>query len=252
MLIIFIILGCSLASFYTALAMRLCNGESIVKPRSHCNYCNHVLSWYDLIPVVSFLITNGKCRYCHKKLEKTYILMELLGGFLFGLCFYLYSYSYELIASLIISSLLLIIFVSDFKYLIILDGTVYFGAIIIIILKIVFFGIHSALLSLISSIVIFLFMYLIKILGDKIFKRESLGGGDIKLSLFIGATLGLKLSLISIVIASFIALPYALYYMNSKKEKEVPFGPFLILATLVTFIFMEPISKYLIALFIIN
>ena len=252
MLIIFIILGSCLASFYTALAMRLCNGESIVKPRSHCNDCNHVLNWYDLIPVISYLISGGKCHYCHKKLDKVYILMELLGGFLFGLCFCLYGYSYELIVSLIIASLLLIIFVSDFKYLIILDGTVYIGVLLVIILKLIFFGIHAMLLSMASAVIMFLFMYGIKLLGDIIFKRESLGGGDIKLALFIGATLGLKLSLVTVVISSFITLPYALYYVYNKKEKEVPFGPFLIVATMLTFVLMKHITKYIIALFIIN
>ena len=88
-------------------------------------------------------------------------------------------------------------------------------------------------------------------MGDLVFKKESLGGGDIKLALFIGATLGIKLSLINIVIASFIALPYALYYVITKKEKEVPFGPFLITANLLCFIFSSLITKYIISLFII-
>lgn len=252
MVILFIILGCVFASFYTALAMRLSNGESIIKPGSHCNNCNHLLKWYDLIPILSYIILKGKCRYCHKKLDLTYILIELLGGLLFGFSYYLYGISYELIASLIISSLLMIIFVSDFKYLIIIDGVVYVGAIIIIILKYIYFGFNASLNSLISAIIMFLFMLFIKLVGDKIFKRESLGGGDIKLALFIGSTLGLKLSLITIVIASFIALPYAIYYVNKKQEKEVPFGPFLICATLITFYLMEPITNYIISLFIIK
>ena len=250
--ILFVILGCVLASFYTVIGMRASNGESIVKPGSHCTICNHSLKWYDLIPLISFILLNGKCRYCHKKMDNTYLLMELLGGFLFGLSYLLYGVSYELLASLIISSLIIIIFVSDFKYLIILDGVVYIGAILIIILKFIYFTPKAALLSLISAIVMFLFMLSIKLIGDKVFKRESLGGGDIKLTLFIGATLGIKLSLITIVISSFIALPYALYFVTHNKEKEVPFGPFLIVATLITFIFTEPITKYIIALFIIN
>ena len=250
--ILFIIIGCVFASFYTVIGMRLSNGESIVKPGSHCNNCNHPLKWYDLIPILSFILLNGKCRYCHKKMDITYILMELLGGFLFGLSYFLYGISYELLASLIISSLIIIIFVSDFKYLIIIDGVVYIGTILIILLKLIYFTPKASLFSLISAILMFLFMLFIKFLGDKIFKRESLGGGDIKLALFIGATLGIKLSLITIVIASFIALPYALYFVSKKKEREVPFGPFLIAATLITFIFTEPITNYIITLFIIG
>ena len=240
-----------MASFYTALAMRLSNGESIIKPGSHCNNCNHALKWYDLIPIFSYVLLKGKCRYCKHKLELTYLLIELIGGLLFGLSYYLYGISYELLASLIISSLLMIIYVSDFKYLIILDGVVYVGAILIIILKFIYFDFNASLYSFISAIIMFSFMLFIKLVGDKVFKKESLGGGDIKLALFIGATLGLKLSLISIVIASFVALPYAIYYVSKKEEKEVPFGPFLISATLITFYLMEPITNYIISLFII-
>ena len=240
-----------MASFYTALAMRLSNGESIIKPGSHCNNCNHALKWYDLIPIFSYVLLKGKCRYCKHKLELTYLLIELIGGLLFGLSYYLYGISYELLASLIISSLLMIIYVSDFKYLIILDGVVYVGAILIIVLKFIYFGFNASLYSFISAVIMFSFMLFIKLVGDKVFKKESLGGGDIKLALFIGATLGLKLSLISIVIASFVALPYAIYYVSKKEEKEVPFGPFLISATLITFYLMEPITNYIISLFII-
>ena len=113
------------------------------------------------------------------------------------------------------------------------------------------FGFNASLYSFISAVIMFSFMLFIKLVGDKVFKKESLGGGDIKLALFIGATLGLKLSLISIVIASFVALPYAIYYVSKKEEKEVPFGPFLISATLITFYLMEPITNYIISLFII-
>ena len=67
-------------------------------------------------------------------------------------------------------------------------------------------------------------MYLIKLLGDKIFQRESLGGGDIKLSFVIGLTLNIRLAFVSIVLASFIALPYALYLMKKDGNKEMPFG----------------------------
>ena len=252
MVVLFIILGCVFASFYTALAMRLSNGESIVKPGSHCNMCNHSLKWYDLFPVFSFVFLKGKCRYCHKDLDKTYVLMELLGGFLFAACYLMYGISYELLAMLIVSSLLMIIYVSDFKYLIILDGVVYVGFILIIVLKYIYFGLKVSLLSFASGILLFLFMLLIKLIGDKLFKRESLGGGDIKLALFIGSVLGIKLALVSIVIASFITLPYALYYLYKKKEREVPFGPFLITATFITFMFMEPFSRLLNYLFIID
>ena len=87
----------------------------------------------------------------------------------------------------------------------------------------------------------FIFMYLVKLFGDKAFKRESLGGGDIKLAFFIGCTLGLRLAFVSLIIASFLALPYASYYVVKKQEREIPFGPFLITGVLITFMLSNQI-----------
>lgn len=84
-------------------------------------------------------------------------------------------------------------------------------------------------------------MYLVKLFGDKAFKRESLGGGDIKLAFFIGCTLGLRLAFVSLIIASFLALPYASYYVVNKQEREIPFGPFLITGVLITFMLSNQI-----------
>ena len=115
------IIGAVLGSFYMVVGDRLPNNESIVVPRSHCSKCNHTLSWYELIPIVSYIIQRGKCKNCHTKLSISYMLIEILSGTLFALSYYLYGFNYEFFMSIIISSLLIIIYVSDFKYLIIND-----------------------------------------------------------------------------------------------------------------------------------
>ena len=88
-------------------------------------------------------------------------------------------------------------------------------------------------------------MLVIKFIGDKAFKRESLGGGDIKLAFFIGAVLGWKLAFISLVIASLLALPVAFYYLIKLKDREVPFGPFLIIATFIVYLFSSEILEFI-------
>lgn len=251
MILLFIILGIILASFYGVVAMRWSNSQSIIKPASHCEYCNEPLRWYDLIPIFSYIIQGGKCRYCHKKLPFLYLGIEILSGLLFGIGYLLYGLDYQLIIYIIIVSLTIIIIVSDFLYLIILDRTTFISIGLTIIVKYIFEGFDTTLHYIITGLIIFAFMYIIKLLGDLIFKRESLGGGDIKLGLFIGLVLGLKLGLVSIIVASCIALPYALYYVAKKKEKEVPFGPFLILATLICFIFANPIGSFINYLFVL-
>ena len=235
------IIGAVLGSFYMVVGDRLPNNESIVVPRSHCSKCNHTLSWYELIPIVSYIMQGGKCKNCHTKLSISYMLIEILSGTLFALSYYLYGFNYEFFMSIIISSLLIIIYVSDFKYLIINDEPLIIAITLSIITNFVFLGTIKGLYLIISGLVMFIFMYLVKLFGDKAFKRESLGGGDIKLAFFIGCTLGLRLAFVSLIIASFLALPYASYYVVKKQEREIPFGPFLITGVLITFMLSNQI-----------
>ena len=245
MLVVFVILGMCLASFYHVLATRTSNNESIIKPASHCEFCKKKLKWYELIPVVSYIIQGGMCNYCHKKLPLSYFISEVLVGFMFGLGYYLYGISYELFAYLIIVSLTTIIFISDFKYLVILDYPLFISTIIILLLKFFYFGLTPSLKALVSGAILVIFMLLIKLLGDKVYKRESLGWGDVKLALFMGAVLGIKLGFAALILGSIIALPYAIYYVTKKEEKEIPYGPFLIVAVLIVFIFTKDISNFI-------
>ena len=89
----------------------------------------------------------------------------------------------------------------------------------------------------------FLVLLLIKLFGDKAFKKESLGGGDIKLAILLGVVLGIKLGLAAFILSAFIAFPYAIIVSIIKKEPIVPFGPFIISALLIVFLNMDLFSK---------
>jgi leader peptidase (prepilin peptidase)/N-methyltransferase len=251
--VLIFILGLVMGSFYMVVGSRRPLNESILLPRSHCDLCHHQLSWYELIPVISYLIQGGKCRNCHQKMSIFYPLMELLSGLLFLLSFLIYfpSFSYyNLFVALILSSLLIIIFVSDFKFYVLLDGPLIISITLIFILKLIFFNSQLAFLSLGSGFIVFLIMYLIKVVGDHVFKRESLGGGDVKLSFLIGLTVGLRLSALSILFGSLLALPFAYFAILKNKEREIPYGPFLITGLLITFYFLEPLTTIITTLFI--
>ena len=116
-------------------------------------------------------------------------------------------------------------------------------------MKFAFFGFETFLVSLCSGILIFIFMMIIRYIGNKIFKQESLGGGDIKLSMLFGFMLGIKLSIVSLVIGSFLAFPCAVYYSLTDKSREIPFGPFLVTGLYLVFVFMEPINRFLSIIF---
>lgn len=244
-LIYLFVIGLVMGSFYTVVGLRIPLNESIIKPRSHCDNCHKELKWYELIPIISWVIEGGRCKKCHSKIPAFYPIIELLTGFLFALSYHLYGISYEFFSMLVISSLLIIILVSDFKYLVILDSPLVIGSILILGLKWYYFGFRTFIVSLISGFCLFLFMFTIKFIGDKIFKRESLGGGDIKLATFFGFTLGIRLSFMAIVLGSFLAFPYALYYVIKSKEKEIPFGPFLIIGMLIIFLLQSLINNFI-------
>ena len=252
MIVLFFVLGSVLASFYVCLALRWSNDISIVKGRSYCDNCHTTLNALDLIPIFSYIFLGGRCRYCKTKISPMNLISEIALGTLFALGYYLYGFSYELYAYLIITSLLLIIFVSDFKYLVILDYPLFLGVILILILKYIYFGFDGFKNALISGVFLVVLLLLIKVVGDKVFKRESLGWGDVKLVLFMGVVLGIRLGLTSMVGASFMALPYATYYVAKKDEREIPFGPFLILSVFIIFLFMDQVDYLIKVLFMIK
>ena len=214
-----------------------------------CPHCTNSYSPLNTLPIFPYVINYGKCPYCHNKISIKYPLAELLTGIVFSLSFVIYGLTYEMITLNLIFSLLIIIYISDFKYFIIQNKTLIIFTTISLILKEIYFGTKTFLLSLLSGLLIFLFVFIIKKIGDKLFKVESLGGGDVKLSFYFGCLLGVRLGIVAIVIGSFLAFPYALYYAITKVEKEIPFGPFLITALLVTFIFMQPILNFLTTIF---
>lgn len=233
------IIGTILGSFYYVVGTRIPNNKSLISPRSHCTHCNHTLKFYELIPILSFIFLRGKCHACHKKISLEYLTYELLTGILF-LCSYIkYGFSYEFFILLIISSLVVLIFITDFNYMIILDSPLVISLILIFSLKWYYFNMQEALFCLVNGLFSFLTMLLIRAIGNKIFKKESLGGGDIKFMFITGMILGYKFTMISLVLATFIALPYAVAVMYLKKDNEVPFGPFLVSSLFLVFFFFE-------------
>jgi leader peptidase (prepilin peptidase)/N-methyltransferase len=234
-IMIFFILGTIMGSFYNVVAYRLPNGMSLIKPASHCTNCNHKLGAMELIPIVSYIIQLGKCKNCGQKIAIFYPIFEFLTGVLFAISYLVFGLTGELIVALTFSSTLLIVVLADIKYMIIPDELLIFSGIMLIIERLMM---GSEILNiLLDAIIPFVFLILVKILGDFLFKKESLGGGDIKLMTIIGLTLGWQTCIISIALAAFIALPISLIILFIKKTNVIPFGPFLSMAALILYYF---------------
>lgn len=248
--IISFIFGIVLGSFYNVVGYRLPLKQSIIKPSSHCPNCNHSLKPIELVPIFSYIFLKGKCKSCGQKISLFYPIFELITGILFALAYIVFGSTINLAIALILISVLLIIIISDYQTMIIPDEVLIFG---IISLAITFFikgGIELVIISLINGFVAFAIMYLIKKLGDFLFKKESMGGGDIKLMFLFGMVFGYEMSLVIIAIASFIGLPISLFLLFKpiKKKYEdvpansIPFGPFLAVAALLVLFFKIDIN----------
>ena len=245
-LIIFFILGTVLGSFYNVVGYRLPKEESVLKPKnSYCPNCHNTLKWYELIPILSYIMQLGKCRHCHHKISIFYPMIEFLTGILFAVCFYSFGYSYELVIALVLSSLFCIVIVSDINYLIIPDEVTLMAAILIGIIEFLMKGLVGGLQAIGSGILLFLVMYLIMLLGNFMFKKESLGGADIKLMFVAGLALGPLLGLMVIFIASVIALPVSLIIYIVDRENVIPFGPFIVAGMLILFLLKIDLNMFM-------
>lgn len=239
------IFGMLLGSFYNVVGYRMPKGESIVNPPSHCPNCNNRLSLFELIPVFSYLMQLGKCKHCKKKISLFYPFFELCSGLLFALAYMTFGFNIELLIALIFISMTLIIIISDIHYFIILDEVLIFAIVLIGTLYYIDGGFSLLGNHTLNGIIAFTVMFAIKKLGDFMFKKESMGGGDIKLLFVYGFVFGFEMAIISIFIASFIGLPVSIAMMSMKKLKDriIPFGPFLSIAALIILFLQLDIDK---------
>ncbi len=227
------IIGTVFGSFYNVVGYRVPNNMSISFPASHCPNCNHKLKFYELIPIFSYIFLRGKCFKCKEKISLFYPFFEFLTGISFLLSYIVFGFSFEFLIAITFLSILIIITISDLKYYIIPDEVLIVGIILIIvenIIRIIFSDISimdGLIFPLLSALASFLTLYLFKLFGDFVFKKESLGGGDIKLLFFIGLVLGYDMSIVTIFIASFIALPLSVVTLIKENKNVIPFGPYL-------------------------
>ena len=239
-LITFFLLGLFFGTFFTCIGKRLPNHENIFLIDNKCNKCFHKLYLTEMVPIFSYIFLRGRCRYCHAKIDNLYTYMELFTGILFAFAYYAFGISFELLIALGIVSMLIIISVSDMSYYIIPDEVLIFFSGYFIIINCLSNGIYSSLFSILSGLFLFVLMYSIMWLGSVIFKKECLGGGDVKMMFVFGLVLHPVLGLISIFIGSLLALPISLLMLWRKNEKMVPFGPFLLISF--TFIYFTKID----------
>ena len=243
--VVFFLFGSIFGSFFNVVGYRLPKEESIVYPPSHCPNCNHQLTAIELIPILSYIFLGAKCKNCHIKISPFYPIFEFITGFLFFMAYKKFGLNLETLLAIVFLSTLVIVFISDYQTMIIPDQVIVVSAILMIILMFFTRGIFGLGSSILSGIIAFGIMWLLKALGDYMFKKESMGGGDIKLLFLFGLYFGWEMAIISIFIASFIGLPVSIIILLIKKDNVIPFGPFLSMAAVIITLLQLDIAKVL-------
>lgn len=252
------IFGMLWGSFLNVWVYRTRVGQSIFKPASFCPNCGHTIRWYDLIPVLSFLLLKGKCRDCKKKISLQYPLIELATGVLSVVVFLstvvatthpltLQTIPYvTLIRDLAIVFFLEFVFIYDFLYGEIPDKVTLIPAFVLFLFSLIFKwnNFQNLVIGVLIGAGFFLAQFLIS-------KGRWIGGGDIRLGFFMGVILGSSLIAVALFFAyiggAILAIPLLLL---KKKERQstLPFGTFLSTATVVASLWGKDIMDWYLSL----
>jgi len=253
MTIIFLfIIGAITGSFMNVCIYRLPRDESIVKPPSHCPSCGGRIPWFDNIPILSFLILRGKCRFCKKRIPARYIIVEALSGFICVLLFLHFGLTAKFFILWYLSSALLVASFIDLQFQEIPDIITLPG----IVVGLVAAGLYPPLMGRLNNFPSFLdsllgvlagggSIYLAGFIGEFIFKKESMGGGDVKLLAMIGSFIGWKLALFTFFLAPFFGSFVGIVLKIKEGREIIPYGPHLSLAAFVAILYGEEILKKL-------
>ena len=231
----FFLIGLIFGSFLNVCIYRIPRGESIVWPPSHCPKCGAPIRPVDNIPVVSYIILGGKCRSCKARISARYPLVELITGILFGGLFWKFGLSSETLVFLILDLFLIVISFIDIDYRLILNKITLPGIVVGTILTLSF-HVLSVKQVLMGFVIGGGGLLAIAFLGALLFRKESMGMGDIKLAAMVGVFLGVQGVAFTLLMAFFVAALFSIGAMALKKanrQSQIPFGPFIAVASVV-------------------
>ncbi|MEI8217706.1 MAG: prepilin peptidase [Elusimicrobiota bacterium] len=243
------IFGCLIGSFTNVCMYRIPLDQSICHPRSHCTSCNTLISWYDNVPIFSYIVLGRKCRHCGSPISWRYPFVEFLTGTAFFLIAYYYSLQMIVPFFLYYSFVMICISGIDISSQIIPD---------VFSLSLIAVGIGSSIFnpllgngpgerifnSLLGMGAGGGILLLLGILGTWMFKKDAMGGGDLKLLAGIGAFIGWHKVFSTLFIASVLGTIIGVYLILSKKIERrgyIPFGPFLALAGYINLFIPDPL-----------
>ncbi len=236
------IFGAIIGSFLNVLILRLPANESIAFPGSHCPKCKHPISWYDNIPVLSWIVLGGKCRNCKVEISIQYPLIEMTIALVWAAAVWHYGIGLNAITAAVFGTILLGIAITDARHYLIPDEYTWGGLVLGLLLSFRG-GVDGLIEAGIGAAVGFGLLYLVAVIGEKVFRKEAMGGGDIKMMAMVGAFVGWKGVLLTIfggsLLGTIIFVPLSL-----KEKRLVPFGIFLAAAAAIVFVVGEDLIEW--------
>lgn len=232
-LLVVFVLGAVLASFLGCMGWRISTGESFLRGRSHCDHCGHTLSWRDLIPIFSYLARRGKCAYCGKPIPLSTVVGELVLGVSFVLTTIRYDIVPELGLILFYLCILYLVSMTDIYERIIPDMALLVAVIVRVLWFVCFetITIGGALMLLLDGLSISLPLLLLTLLLEALWKKDAMGGGDIKLLFVIGLYLGWEKTLLAVFFACVLGIIGGTIQKRRSEDVYFAFGPYLAAAS---------------------
>jgi len=255
-LFIFIIagmLGLVIGSFLNVVIYRVPRKSFFKDRRSICPHCENQLKWFHNIPLLSYLFLKGRCAFCREKIAVRYPLVEFINALFYVYFYWQLGLSVNLFIFAFLSSALLVIFFIDLDFQIIPDVITLPGMAIGLGVSFLPGGIGIG-----PAFIGFLVgggaLYLVALLGDWLFKKESMGGGDIKMAAMLGAFLGWQKVLLvfisSAVIGLIVSVVIMIFSAKLRQHRVVPFGPFLALAAMLAILYGDRIINFYLSNFL--
>ena len=244
------LLGLMLGSFMNVCIYRLPRGLSPVRPRSGCPSCGHMLAWFENVPVVSYLVLGGRCRACRASISLMYPIVEFITGAVFLAGYVWYGPSPLLIVRLAFAWAMIALFVIDLHHKI-LPNVITLPGIVAGVLANALAG-PGWVASLIGAAVGAGSLFAIAEIYYRVRHEEGLGMGDVKMLGMIGAFLGWKLVVVTLVLSSFLGSIVGVGVMIARKESlkyALPFGTFLAVGALVAAVTGDAILNWYLGFF---
>lgn len=240
------LLGAVLGSGLNCLAYRIVRQQSWSGSRSKCPHCGETLRPLDLIPVLSFLLLKGKCRYCGTKLSLRYFLTEVLLGICYVTLLLRFGLSFDTLSAMVLTVCLLALSLVDLEIQIIPNRFLLIPAVV----RLIQLTLQGRLLTgLIPALVFGGGLLVLSLVMDKILKRDSMGGGDIKLMAVLGLYFSAPECLLLLIIACVVGIVVARVMMSVEEDAPFPFGPALSVAAYITLLIGQQITHWYLSLF---